>query len=130
MLPTEDIRSNIGTFAVPTCLLPAVAHFMHDALPNEEYDPHFFGQGLITTYYDTKNYDLRKPRVKGERYLTLRTRSYPAGALPLSAKTEEEKYRAEVAAFDVSCLPAHLQARLLEIAGNAPLRPVVTIYTP
>ena len=141
MIPTEDIRTNLDTFAVPTCYLPAVAHFMHDALPNEPYDPHFYGQSIVTMYYDTKDFDLRKARKKGDRYITLRMRAYPTGTMAVSAKTEDEKYRAEpfsplplgegpgVRAFDIADLPAHLQARVMEIAGNKPLVPVVTVYT-
>jgi hypothetical protein len=129
MIPTEDIRTNLDTFAVPTCLLPAVSHFMHDAFPNEPYDPHFYGQPIVTMYYDTKDFDLRRARNKGDRSITLRIRQYPGRTLAVSAKTEEEKYRAQTTKFDINQMPAHLQARVMEIAGNKPPVPVVTVYT-
>jgi hypothetical protein len=102
-LPTGTIRSNIATWAVPAQHLPAVAHFLHDVLPNEVYDPHFRGQVLRTTYFDTSNFDLRKARQAAGRYLTLRLRCYqpPEGeqeVYALSAKTEQEKWRQEISA--------------------------------
>ena len=30
-LPAQDLRSNVGTWAVPVCQLPAVGSFLHDA---------------------------------------------------------------------------------------------------
>jgi len=107
-LPTSandpSLRSNLGKWAVPTCRLPAVAHFLHDVLPNEPFDPHFLGQHLTTTYFDTEDFTLRKARVDGERYFVLRLRCYgpPAGQpdtaelYALSVKTEAEKWRTEI----------------------------------
>jgi hypothetical protein len=130
-VPTEDIRNNIGTWAAPNCGLPAIGNFMHDVLPNEDYDPRFLGQYLQTTYYDTPAFDLRKARRIGDSYITIRTREYPGGAIALSAKTDQEKFRLEVTGTDidylVSQLPANLQARLMSIAGSAPIIPVITV---
>ena len=67
---------NLGTWAVSPYKIPAVAHFMHDALPNESFDPHFYGQHLETTYFDTAKYELRKNRLKHAKYITLRVRCY------------------------------------------------------
>jgi hypothetical protein len=130
-IPTEDLRSNIGTWAVGVSLLPAVTRFMVDALPKEEYDPYFCGQPLCTTYFDTKDFDLRKAREKRDKYLTLRIREYPMSTLAVSAKTETDKFRAEVNTTDidalVAALPANMQARLLDLVGDKPLVPIVTI---
>jgi hypothetical protein len=144
-IPTQDLRTNYGTWAVRACQLPAIGHFMHDALPNEEYDPHFYGQALETTYLDTQHFDLRKARLDKDKYLTLRVRCYAARDLPdayaLSAKTEDQKFRAEipdavaealVSGEDVtgplgSYLPGDLLARLLELTSGKPVRPVVRI---
>src|SRR5262245_45818135 len=100
--PTQDLRSNLGTWAVPPGRLPAVARLMQ-ALAPEPYDRGFRGQYLQTTYLDTAAFALRKARQQGRRYLTLRLRAYapawpPGGAYPepavyLSAKTEARKYR-------------------------------------
>src|SRR5438309_2103524 len=98
-LPAQDLRSNLGTWAVPVQLLPAVGNWMHDILPNESYDPHFHGQRLETTYLDTPAFALRKARLAGDRYLTLRIRCYENGqtrTYALSAKTEAEKWRQEI----------------------------------
>jgi hypothetical protein len=136
------MRQNLATWAVPAWQLPAVAHVLHDVLPNEVYDPHFQGQELATTYFDTPDFALRKARRKKDRYLTLRVRCYqtPDGSelYALSAKTEQEKWRQEIepAVADLllagtadpgGMLPAHLLARLQELAGNAPVGPVVTV---
>jgi hypothetical protein len=132
-LPASALRRNVGTWCVPTSLLPAVSHFLHDALPNEPYDPHFLGQRLETTYFDTAAFDLRRARQAKGRYLTLRLRCYAAPGQPhqyaLSAKTEAEKWRREVAPADaeavlarpqavVPFLPGRLLARLQELAGG------------
>jgi hypothetical protein len=97
----------------------------------------------------------RSPRIRergsGERHkvddathhapITLRIRAYPGGTLAISAKTEEEKHRAPFSPhpegegpgvrgeFPITDLPAHLQTHVMEIAGNKPLVPVVTVYT-
>jgi hypothetical protein len=131
-IPTEDLRSNIGTWAVPVALLPAVASFMRDTLPAEEYDPAFNGQPICTTYFDTKDFNLRKARTKRDKYIVIRLRDYPGATTALSAKTEKEKFRIEVTGTDidtlVATLPANMQARLMDIAGDKPLIPVTTIY--
>lgn len=139
MIPANDLRSNVGTWAVPTDLLPRLANEMIHALPAEEFDPNLQGQPIETTYFDTRDFDLRNARRKGERYLTLRLRGYGAGTFALSAKTEREKYRAEVPADQAAALlagtlppartllPAHLLARLQELANGRPLLPVVLV---
>ena len=111
-------------------------------MPNEPFDPSFRGQALETTYIDTAAYDLRKARLSKSRYLTLRIRCYesPDGdySYALSAKTESEKYRAELTpghaelllsggATPAADLPAHLPARLTELGADA-LVPVVTVW--
>jgi hypothetical protein len=130
-IPSEDIRSNIGTWAVGTSLLPAVTRFMVDSLPKEEYDPYFNGQPLCTTYFDTKDFNLRKARTKKKKYVVVRLREYPGAVTALSAKTENEKFRVEVTATDIdsllAALPANIIGRLMDIAGDKPLVPIVTI---
>ncbi len=153
-LPAQDLRSNLGTWAVTSGLLPTVTYQMTQALPAETFDPDFQGQTLETTYFDTRGFALRKARRGKDKYLTLRIRCYrfpliPGGrgaggegeAYALSAKTEQEKFR-QVIAGDLaeallqdgiaptawsSLLPAHLVARLLDLAGPLPLLPVVTL---
>jgi hypothetical protein len=141
VLPAADLRHNLATWAVPRSQLPAVANVLHDVLPNERYDPHFRGQELRTTYFDTPGFALRKARRRKDRYLTLRVRCYrPSGgpeAYALSVKTERDKFRVEIDAAVADALlrgerpvapllPADLQARLLELA-RAPLVPVVQV---
>jgi hypothetical protein len=140
-LPATDLRSNLATWAVPVQLLPAVGNWMHDVLPNESYDPHFRGQKLETTYFDTQAFALRRARVAGERYLTLRIRCYDSEGektYALSAKTELEKWRQEISPAAAShlielssslqpFLPPHLAARLTELTGDVDPLPVVTI---
>jgi hypothetical protein len=144
-LPTSNLRVNLCTWAVPACHLPAVAHFMHDVLPNEPWDPHFLGQHLKTTYFDTANFRLRRARKQGDRYLTLRVRCYhsPDGAVvaALSAKTEQDKFRTEIqpelteamlqgssgGAMLLEHLPAHLLARAQELIADEDLDPVATV---
>jgi hypothetical protein len=139
-----DLRTNRGTWAVPATLAPAVARVLLDSLPPEAYDPAFRGQALATTYFDTAGFDLRKARQAGDRYLTLRVRCYPApeGELyAVSAKTEAQKWRAEIPAEVAAALlggpgppgewagllPPDLYARLLGLVGDGPLGPVVTV---
>jgi hypothetical protein len=152
-LPTQDLRSNLATYAVPVCRAPAVAGAMLESLPREPYDPDFVGQSLATTYFDTAGLDLRKARRRGEKYLTLRVRCYrpAAGAgsarrqgptYALSVKTEGRKFRAEIPPALAEAvlsgaiyfpgrlsglLPADLQARLWELTDGQPLNPVVTV---
>jgi hypothetical protein len=137
------MRQNLATWAVPACQLPAVAHVLHDILPNEVYDPHFQGQHLETTYFDTERFALRKARRREDRYLTLRIRCYeePGGSevYAISAKTEQEKWRLEIEPAvahlllagneDLAgLLPANLLARLQELSGGIPVVPIVTVY--
>ncbi len=141
-LPSAPIRQNLATWSVPVCQLPAVAHVLHDVLPNEVYDPHFQGQRLETTYFDTARFALRKARRGKDRYLTLRVRCYetPDGSEvhALSAKTEQQKWRQEIEPAVAhlllagsedpgGLLPANLLARLQELVGNEPVVPVVTV---
>lgn len=134
-LPSGDVRTNVGTWAVPTEQLPEVGSFMHDAARNESYDPRFHGQEIETYYLDTAGQALRKARLKGERYLTLRIRCYDNGeaeAYAISAKTEAEKWRADIEPRAAEALllrpdgaagllPANLRARLDELAKGEPL---------
>jgi hypothetical protein len=144
-LPVSSLRRNLATWAVPPACLPAVAHVLHDALPNETFDPHFLGQRLETTYLDTPHFALRRAREKKDRYLTLRIRCYQAPGrdetYALSAKTEAQKWRVEVPAdqaeavlaganFDdwlVGLLPGNLLARLQELTAAVPLVPAVML---
>jgi len=143
-LPGADLRTNLCTWAVPAAGAPAVARVLLDSLPPEAFDPAFLGQSLATTYFDTAGFALRKARRKGDRYLTLRVRCYPApggDTYALSAKTEDQKWRAEIdsgvagALLDgpsqlsewAGLLPPELYARLLGLVGDYPLGPVVTV---
>ena len=115
-LPATDLRSNVGTWAVLGCQLPALARQMLDVLSPEKFDTDFRGQYLQTTYFDTKTFALRKARVKGKKYVTLRIRCYvragsvsarsrspgayasgsERGVYAISAKTESQKFRQEI----------------------------------
>lgn len=143
-LPSGDLRSNLGTWAVPADRVPAVAAALLGALPREAFDPAFAGQRLATTYFDTPRLRLRRARRKGDRYLTLRVRSYQPQDGPqawaLSAKTESGKFREEITAEDALALldapdagpllavrlPADLAARLVEMA-EGPLVPAARV---
>ena len=157
-LPAQDLRSNIGTWAVSTCQAPAIARIITDAYSSEKFDPGFQGQDLETVYFDTRGFALRKARSRSDQYLTLRIRCYkPSGALgaglpalgaglltpptyALSAKTEGQKFRVQIDPNDAeaaisgnytnlwpAALPGDLLARLLSIAGDDPLVPVVQV---
>jgi len=150
-VPAADLRSNAGTWSVSDCFLPTVVKQMLAALPAEKFDPDFNGQYLQTTYFDTRSFNLLKARKQKDRYLTLRIRCYspakahggswPLGVYALSAKTEDQKFRVEIsdASADLylsqgipqsslaAVLPADLFARALDLAGDAPLIPVVTV---
>src|SRR5258707_10404976 len=92
--PALDLRSNLGTWSVSANLVPAVARAMTEAWPLETFDSGFQGQDLETTYFDTRDFALRKARNRGSKYLTLRIRCYQSSdAYALSAKTEDAKYR-------------------------------------
>jgi hypothetical protein len=110
-LPAQNLRSNIATWSVATARLPAVAHFLLDVLPSEDFDPDFRGQRIETTYFDTRAFTLRKIRLNKDRYLTLRIRCYQppgggrGGVTPpllyaVSAKTESQKFRKELPSPD------------------------------
>jgi hypothetical protein len=143
-LSASNLRSNVATWAVAPGQVPAVAAALLQALPVEPFDPAFQGQRLETTYFDTAAFDLRQARHRGARYLTLRLRCYHTArgeeAYALSAKTENTKFRVEVApdtaAFLLaapslaaleSLLPGDLLARLLDLAEDRPLLPVVRV---
>ena len=144
-LPAGVLRDNLASWAVPYAELPAAAAALRDALPAEAFDPGFRGQDLRTTYLDTERLTLRLARKKGDQYLTLRVRCYrPRGgaeSYAVSAKTEDRKFRVEIpgdeAAFLLAgprpasvftpLLPADLYARLLELAGDAPLLPAAVV---
>jgi hypothetical protein len=144
-IPTGPLRRNLGTWAVAVGQLPMVTAAMLEALPRETFDPGFRGQHLHTAYFDTPRYDLRKARLKKDRYLTLRIRCYRQDGedqmqYALSAKTENGKIRFPLDAKDAEAilagqypawpqvlLPGDLQARLLELTGGDPLFAVVCI---
>jgi hypothetical protein len=137
-----DLKSNLATWAVPLGYLPAVARVMLGTYSPEPFDPAYRGQSLETTYFDTQDQDLRKARLKGAKYITLRLRGYSNRAWALSVKTEFAKSRIEVSA-DVarlllasdfsqatpwsSLLPADLFARLVDLTDEEPLGAVVTV---
>jgi hypothetical protein len=141
-LPATALLSNQGTWAVPTCCLPAIAAAMlgTPSLGAERYDLGFRGQELKTAYFDTPDFDLRKARQDGERYLTLRLRCYQAEgreeAYALAGKTEGEKWRVALTSEQAEAilagepldpyLPANLLARLLELAPEG-VAPVVEV---
>jgi hypothetical protein len=138
-----DLRSNRGTSAIPEHALPTLAKNMLDAYAAEPFDPFFLGQKLETTYFDTANFDLRKARKAGDRYLTLRVRNYNSLAFALSGKTETEKFRQLIdqntadlllfnnpapVSFWLGLLPANIGSRLLELTDNdVILEPVVAV---
>jgi hypothetical protein len=152
-LPATDLRQNVLTLAIPTDQLPAVGYAMRALLPAEDYDTAFQGQYLQTTYFDTSRFTLRKARLKKDKYLTVRIRSYaptqqpgasyPEGSYALSLKTEQGKYRVEISPAlaedllrhrsaitnpaELNYLPADLLARWLDLVDDQPLRPVVTV---
>ena len=145
-LPAPRLRANVGTWAVPVALLPAVTKCLLESLLPEPFDAGFAGQDLDTTYFDAPNFDLRKARLRKDRYLTLRIRRYAQTSRPdayaLSAKTEAAKFRADVpaalaiaalrnpsalAALLQAALPADLLARLLDLAGAADLAAVTMV---
>jgi|SRR6516165_1758903 hypothetical protein len=151
-LPAKDLRSNYGTWSIPTCKLPGLGVDMITALPFEKFDPLFRGQYLETTYFDTKNQQLRKARLKKDRYLTIRIRCYSPPYSPgssrqtsqesyaISAKTESEKFRQVIdstfaeqlladgitTATAAMILPANLVSRLIELA-DTDLSPYITV---
>jgi hypothetical protein len=151
-VPAPDLRSNIGTWAVPNHALPALANRMVHALPTEEFDPNFQGQYLETTYFDTRDFTLFKARRSKDKYLTLRIRCYSppydpgsprqknAEVYALSAKTKQEKFRILLATEDAEAalegayaniwqdtLPGSLLARLIDLVNSDPLLAIVTI---
>lgn len=140
-LPTQDLRKNVATWAVPIKALPAIAKRMVQTLPAEGFDPDFQGQDLCTTYFDTQAQDLRRARVKKQKYLTLRVRAYPKNIFAINAKTEDGKFRAQIDSVSATyllnntiqsgdlsnLLPSDILARLLDLAGDQPLLPSVTV---
>ncbi len=141
-LPTGDLRTNIASWAVSTCQLPAVAYWLPHLAPPESFDPTFRGQELRTIYLDTQKLLLRKARRQGNRYLTLRVRCYANQLYAVSAKTEDQKWRLEIPSEEAlgilssprllaglldSVLPPDLRVRLDELIGEEPLQQAVTI---
>src|SRR5262249_10200883 len=127
---------------VPPCLTPAVSRVLLETLPREPYDPEFRGQELETTYFDTRDFDLRKARRRGDKYLTLRLRRYqPDELYAVSVKTENQKFRMEIDRWKaevilgggtetlVELLPGDLIARLIALVGSETLIPVATVRT-
>jgi hypothetical protein len=140
-LPTQDLRSNLGTWAVCPTRAPAVAFALTQSLPREVFDPNFQGQWLETTYFDTPDFDLRKVRKQGDEYLTLRVRCYgPSDAYALAAKTESVKFRVSIDPGTADALlagntwsalqrlmPPDLADRLNTLASAKPVVPVVKV---
>jgi len=149
-LPATDLRSNVGTWAVSSFQLPALARQMLEVLSPEKFDADFRGQYLQTTYFDTKTFALRKVRAKGKKYVTLRIRCYAPGAYAsgsgggvyaISAKTESQKFRREIDSGQAESLlqggivpPAlvgimapDLIARIADLSEGECLEPVVTL---
>jgi hypothetical protein len=150
-LPTNDLRQNVATLAIPEEGLPGVGALMRRLLPSEEYDPEFKGQFLQTTYFDTACLCLRKARINKEDYCTVRIRcyaptqapgiNYPEGVYALSIKTANGKFRvpldpttAETAFVPGSFLdavgdliPGDLLAKLYSLTGEDALQPCVTV---
>jgi hypothetical protein len=133
-IPAPDLRNNIATWAVPVCQVPAVATILRSNFGAELFDPDFKGQELETVYFDTRDLLLREARRKGKRYLTLRVRCYqPSDTYALSVKTESQRFRAPISANVAedlldgnwaalpNLLPGDLQARLLDLVGDAEL---------
>jgi hypothetical protein len=142
-LPAQDMRTNLGTWAIRTCLLPALTDRLVQVMSPESYDPDFEGQALTTSYFDTCDFKLRKARARKQRYLTLRLRQYRSNqTCALSVKTESEKYRKQLtrdeayflhdgprSVFDFAPhLSADLFARLIELTENADLEAVATVF--
>ncbi len=150
-LPAADLRSNVGTWSVSSWQLPALASQMLAVLAPEKYDPDFRGQYLQTTYFDTKTLALRKARLKGDKYVTIRIRCYAPGAGPgekyskgvyaISAKTESQKFRQQIDSQYaegllcggirpselVGIVPPDIIARIADLAPEAMLIPIVTV---
>ena len=152
-LPVTDLRSNVGTWAVPSDQLPALTRQMLDVLSPEKFDPSFRGQYLETTYFDTKSFKLRKARAKGSKYVTIRIRCYARGysqgayatpladAYAISAKTESQKFRQEIdseyaesllqsgiiSSALVGIMAPDLIARIADLSEGENLEPVVTL---
>jgi hypothetical protein len=150
-LPATDLRSNVGTWSVPNWRLPSVAKEMLSLLESEKYDPDFRGQYLQTTYFDTKDFSLRKARLRGRKYVTLRIRcyapssgagnSYPEGSYAISAKTELQKYRQQLdsrcaeSLLSAGIQPASLVgimqpdiiARISDLSIGETLQPIATV---
>jgi hypothetical protein len=141
-LPATDLRSNLGTWAVPACRGPALGAMMRQVYPPEEYDKDFCGQRNETTYLDTPSLKLHKARKQGDRYMTLRVRCYTrTETYAFSAKTESEKFRTEIDpkiadlllssglpyADAYELLPANLQARFQELTEDEATVPIVQV---
>jgi hypothetical protein len=141
-LPATDLRQNVLTLAIPTEQLPAVGYCMTRLLSAEAYDPDFKGQRLKTVYFDTLRFQLRKARLKNDKYFTLRIRCYGAtDTYALSAKTKDGKFRKEIPAEVAELyiregitadtlshiLPGDLLARLIDLTEEEPLIPIVTV---
>ncbi len=141
MNENKSLPNNLCKYAVSSCQLPALGHFMHDFLPNEPYDPHFFGQHVHTTYFDTEKLALRSARKQGEKYATVRIREYPNETCMLQIKTNDEKIRVECPSTAMALangftvdqlasmlsLPGAIVALLMELAGEGELMPIVTV---
>jgi hypothetical protein len=146
----SNLRTNLATWTVPPWAVPAVSRQMLDALPPEVYDPDFLGQYYQTTYFDSASRALRKARLAGKDYLTLRLRAYspatgaggryPPPSFTVSAKTTDTKFRSDIKAAVAAALlvepvtdlwaqllPPDLFGRLLALVGDAPLTAIVTV---
>src|SRR5260370_16501743 len=129
-IPATDLRSNVGTWSVADWQLPALTKQMLDVLQPERYDPSFAGQYLETTYFDTRDFALRKARVKGKKYITIRIRCYSptrtAGGqysepvYAISAKTEPKKVRNQIHADIAEPLLAMSGVEASNLSGCLP----------
>jgi hypothetical protein len=141
----QDLRTNLATWAVPVEHIPALTQVLVESLPAEDYDPAFEGQRLATTYLDTQSLELRKNRLFHGKYITLRVRCYRLygdEAYALSAKTEDEKFRTDITPAQAegllagenvmpvlaNLLPGRLYARLVDVAHDEPVRPIVCVH--
>jgi hypothetical protein len=142
-VPAADLRTNIGTWAVPDRAIPDLACRMTATLKREAFDPDFRGQELTTVYFDTRNLDLQRARLRKSQYAVVRIRCYkPGGTYALSLKTQSEKFRVEIAsavaetfltagmdpALWQEYFPAHLYARLVDLTGLLAIFPTAVIH--
>src|SRR5438105_638938 len=140
-MPATDLRKLVLTLAVLPGQLPRIGAGMRCLLPAEEYDPEFQGQQIVTTYFDTADFSLRRIRKTEQQYLVIRIRCYGSKVYALSVKTESGKYRVQMVAdlaesligegingpADLTYLPGDFLARYLDLVDEEPLLPVIRV---